>query len=277
MTQAAGKDSHVQQLLGMYVLGALSPDEHVAVEDHLAECGVCRTECAELGEVSAFLDLLSQADVDALAEAFPLTPAGSAPEVPQVPHVPPPRAAPSARPSAGAPPTHGPPSGTAPAGRPAGRGARPAGSARRGRALGGRPVRVVLAAVAIALVLGVGVGVWLTVGSTGSTVAFAGSEANAATGVSMSVSVAAQGNGSHVDATVNGLTAGVEYQLYAVDAAGHTMVVARWVPDHGSQAVSGDIPTSVSDLAFFSVAEQGGAVLVTLRLAAADRATPRSP
>src|SRR5258708_28468561 len=68
MSKAGNPNEHVQLSLGLYVLGALPPDDYVAVGRHLAMCSLCRTECDELAEVSAFMALLSVADVDALTE-----------------------------------------------------------------------------------------------------------------------------------------------------------------------------------------------------------------
>ncbi|MER7211720.1 MULTISPECIES: zf-HC2 domain-containing protein [Streptosporangium] len=52
----------VRMSLGVYVLGALEPEECVLVEAHLAECEGCRAEFEELTGVAAFLEKVSQED-----------------------------------------------------------------------------------------------------------------------------------------------------------------------------------------------------------------------
>lgn len=49
--------SHAEagELLGVYALDALDPDERLAVEAHAEQCGACQTEIAEHREVAAFL------------------------------------------------------------------------------------------------------------------------------------------------------------------------------------------------------------------------------
>ncbi|MEV8634430.1 zf-HC2 domain-containing protein [Streptosporangium sp. NPDC051023] len=49
--------------LGVYVLGALEPEECVLVEAHLAECDGCRAEFEELTGVAGFLGKVSEEDV----------------------------------------------------------------------------------------------------------------------------------------------------------------------------------------------------------------------
>ncbi|MEV0117327.1 zf-HC2 domain-containing protein [Streptomyces sp. NPDC050844] len=70
MTVSPSGSTHVELLLGAYVLGALSPDECRQVADHLAECDSCSTAHAELSDAPAFLALLTEAD---LAEGFGLS------------------------------------------------------------------------------------------------------------------------------------------------------------------------------------------------------------
>jgi anti-sigma-K factor RskA len=48
---------HVDDLIATYVLGALSDDERIRVEEHLRECERCRTEAAELAAVAGLLPL----------------------------------------------------------------------------------------------------------------------------------------------------------------------------------------------------------------------------
>lgn len=58
MTQPACGCGHMKLLLGAYVLRALSPIELAKVDRHLAQCEVCQSERAELGEVTFLLSLL---------------------------------------------------------------------------------------------------------------------------------------------------------------------------------------------------------------------------
>ncbi|WP_433372238.1 anti-sigma factor family protein [Streptosporangium sp. CA-115845] len=57
----------VRMSLGVYVLGALEPDERVLVEAHLAECAECAAELAELSGVVTFLGRVSEDDVAQVA------------------------------------------------------------------------------------------------------------------------------------------------------------------------------------------------------------------
>lgn len=57
----------VRMSLGVYVLGALGPDERVFVEAHLAGCAECAAELAELTGVAAFLGRVSEGDVAQVA------------------------------------------------------------------------------------------------------------------------------------------------------------------------------------------------------------------
>ncbi|WP_326830314.1 zf-HC2 domain-containing protein [Streptosporangium sp. NBC_01810] len=57
----------VRMSLGVYLLGALEPDERVLVEAHLAECAECAAELAELSGVATFLGRVSEADVAQVA------------------------------------------------------------------------------------------------------------------------------------------------------------------------------------------------------------------
>ncbi|MDP9884902.1 putative anti-sigma-YlaC factor YlaD [Sinomonas atrocyanea] len=57
MSTGPFRPGHEQRAdLGAYVLGALSPQERQAVEEHLAECAPCRAELAGLETLPALLD-----------------------------------------------------------------------------------------------------------------------------------------------------------------------------------------------------------------------------
>ena len=53
---------HLNTALGAYVLGALAPGEHAAVERHLARCSSCATEHAALAGLRELLDATVGAD-----------------------------------------------------------------------------------------------------------------------------------------------------------------------------------------------------------------------
>ncbi|QDY08128.1 hypothetical protein FJK98_13975 [Micromonospora sp. HM134] len=90
----------------------------------------------------------------------------------------------------------------------------------------------------------------------------------AATRLSVTVSARTDGPGpvSDVRATVVGLTAGVQYRLYAVAADTRTYQVSQWTATAGPQEVTGEIPAVVDTLAFFAVAETDGTALVSARI-----------
>jgi anti-sigma factor RsiW len=58
----SGCETH-GDLVGAYVLGALDPDEHAAMKQHLEECEVCRREYAALAGLPVLLDRIVPADV----------------------------------------------------------------------------------------------------------------------------------------------------------------------------------------------------------------------
>jgi anti-sigma-K factor RskA len=69
-------DLHCPELeqVGVYVLGALEPDEREAYEAHLETCDECREEYEKLAHLPAMLDLV--APVPVLAPLLPAAPAG---------------------------------------------------------------------------------------------------------------------------------------------------------------------------------------------------------
>jgi hypothetical protein len=249
MTRPANGDEHVQLQLGLFVLGALSPQEHLAVTEHLARCPQCWQESIELSEVPAFLSLLTPQDVDQLAREFGAESRGGGPTVPT------PRTPVADRPASGGRAATGP-------------GRRPHRPRSR-TGLTGR-ARFVVSAVAVALVVGIGVGVWLRGGGPVA-ITLAGSDTNTVTGVTISVTVTGQAHGSRVDATVKGLRPGVEYQLYVVDVHGQTTIVAHWVAGEGPYTYSGDLAATTDDIAFFTVTQTDGSVVVTVRVAKSDQ------
>ena len=61
--------------LGVYVLGALEPEERDAVHAHLATCDECRAELADLETLPALLASVSMDDAVALGDGLPQEPA----------------------------------------------------------------------------------------------------------------------------------------------------------------------------------------------------------
>ena len=259
MTQYSVGRDHTQVQLGLYVLGALSPDESAAVDAHVAECAQCRTESARLGEVPAFLSMLTSEQVRSIADAFP----------------PPPR--PDAhRTAAHVIGVHRPRAGSETR-RPSGGGdsartqaqARSDGSRRpptRASLRLGRRTSFWLVLTATALVLGVGVGLRLA-SSSPTVITLAGTETDTVTGATMSVGVVGADMAAHVNATVKGLRPGVEYELYAVDATGRTQVIARWLGEDKPYTYVGDLSVRVDKLAFFTIRQNGGGVVITVKVA----------
>ncbi|KWV29577.1 hypothetical protein [Micromonospora rifamycinica] len=169
-----------------------------------------------------------------------------------------------------APPDRRPPGDPGPAGR--GPGGRGSDRSRRGRR---RWLVAGTLAVVAAVSLGVTIGQWQQGGppdarstvnpvNAGVTVEGAGVTAR------LSVTVVARPDGSGpvsgVRATVVGLTAGVDYRLYAVAADTRTYQVAQWTATAGPQEVTGEIPVALETLAFFAVAEADGTAVVSARI-----------
>lgn len=62
MASARERGTHVQILLGAYILGGLSAAEDAAVREHLDRCALCRAEHDELTCVPGWLDLLAESE-----------------------------------------------------------------------------------------------------------------------------------------------------------------------------------------------------------------------
>jgi hypothetical protein len=248
MTTPGNADGHVQHDLGLYVLGALPQAERAAVEEHLRECGACRAECEELGQVPAFLGLLSLPEVQGLASTHP------------EPDVAAPARVPRSRP--------GLPGATAPApGRPPGGPTRAVSTAppvRRDRRRGVlHRYRFVLYAAAVAMLVGIVTGATLR---PGDPVALAGTEVDTSSGVRLSITAVGQDEGSHVTGDVSGLRPRLEYRLYAVAASGETREVTRWVGGEGGHRFDGDVTMAADKLAFFTVVGPDGGVVVRVHV-----------
>jgi anti-sigma factor RsiW len=263
MSQLGSRDDHFHRL-GLFVLGALPLDEHLAVEEHVAQCPRCQAECDELSEVPAFLSVLSEEDIRMLAEEF--APERDTPPVPKR-HPVVDRSAGLVRPAPPSMPTRS----SRPGDSPPGRHARPRRSVRDRVAAslppGGRG-RLVVAAIMVTLAVGIGIGTWLQTSGSGPfvPVTFAAAATDGATGASVSIVVTGKGNGAHVEATVGGLRAGVQYQLFAVTVRGETEVATRWIGADGQSTVTADLDRPPQEWAFFTVAQMDGVVVVSVRV-----------
>ncbi|MEV6705977.1 hypothetical protein [Micromonospora wenchangensis] len=277
-----------------YLWGDLDPQDEWEFERHLGTCTICLDECDRLGPlVGAFSGLTPGeiADLRAVpaADSAPVVPAAdSAPVVPALGVTPPPEAPPAAEslpatelpPAPELPPAVDAASRPVPADRPPSRGADGRGPAGRAPDRVRRGRRRWLVAGTLAMVAAVSLGVTLgqrqqvgvpdarrsTVNPVAAGVRVEG--VGAATRLSVTVSARPDGPGpaSDVRATVLGLTAGVQYRLYAVAADTRTYQVAQWTATAGPQEVTGEIPAAVDTLAFFAVAETDGTALVSARI-----------
>ncbi|MEV0941457.1 hypothetical protein AB0I90_13890 [Micromonospora wenchangensis] len=277
-----------------YLWGDLDPQDEWEFERHLGTCTICLDECDRLGPlVGAFSGLtpgeIADLRVVPAAESAPVVPAAeSAPVVPALGVTPPPEAPPAAEslpatelpPAPELPPAVDAASRPVPADRPPSRGADGRGPAGRAPDRARRGRRRWLVAGTLAMVAAVSLGVTLgqrqqvgvpdarrsTVNPVAAGVTVEG--VGAATRLSVTVSARTDGPGpaSDVRATVLGLTAGVQYRLYAVAADTRTYQVAQWTATAGPQEVTGEIPAAVDTLAFFAVAETDGTALVSARI-----------
>ena len=103
-----------------------------------------------------------------------------------------------------------------------------------------------------------------------------GATTDQSTGAGLSVELSGGGDTVGVRAKVSGVHAGVTYELYAVDTAGRTYSVSRWLGTDTEQVIQGDLHAPAKRVAFFAVTEMGGRVVVTLRFAAGS-AAPSGP
>ncbi|MBO4161808.1 hypothetical protein [Micromonospora antibiotica] len=105
-----------------------------------------------------------------------------------------------------------------------------------------------------------------TVNPVNAGVTVEGVGASARLSVTVSARTDRPGPVADVRATVIGLTAGVEYRLYAVAADTRTYQVAQWTATTGPQEVTGEIAVAVDTLAFFAVAQADGTAVVSARI-----------
>jgi hypothetical protein len=91
-----------------------------------------------------------------------------------------------------------------------------------------------------------------------------------ATGIAISVAVAGQG----AKATLTGLRESVRYELYVVAADGQTFRLAELTGGSGVQQAGGELPVPAADVAFFSLRQADGTVVVTAAVPQPDPAPP---
>lgn len=255
---ATCRDPEMLALLGFYVVDKLAAAERVALERHLSECASCRAELDEIDPVVPALRLLGEAEIQDLVTEFGTpTPTPDAPSAPVVPSTP-------TRSDADRPPRRvaGP---GAPTSTPPGPGR---GRLKRPR----RRRRLAVGLLAMVAVVGVvtAVAVQRPDPPAPAPVGIAAS-GDTAEGVAMSVEIV----GETARATLTGLREGVRYELYAVTGDGQTLRLAELTGAAGSQDVIGDLPVPAGEVAFFSVRQADGAVVVTVGVSPTTTAWPR--
>ncbi|MDQ0620684.1 zf-HC2 domain-containing protein [Arthrobacter globiformis] len=78
-----GKEVH--ELLGAYLLGGLEDAERLRFEDHLKQCGTCRSELSDLESLPGLLDAVPVPDAVALAVPAAIRPGSNAALPPPAP------------------------------------------------------------------------------------------------------------------------------------------------------------------------------------------------
>jgi anti-sigma-K factor RskA len=224
-------DRHVRQSLALFVMGALREDMCEEVDAHIDRCDVCRIELRELHEMTFALALVSASDLEELA---------AAPSDAQPVHV-----AAAAEPRSRPEPAVG----------------RPVRRRLGVRALLAAHTRSVALAAVFALVIGFTAGLFLR--ASGTPVATAAAYAdNQATGVSLSVSATGRDGKVSIHASVDGLRPGETYNMFVVTADGVAYFVRQWSSPDGSQVIDQEVGVPVDSLAYFTVAEAAGRVVM---------------
>ncbi|ROO63193.1 putative zinc finger protein [Micromonospora sp. Llam0] len=268
MNDAACHDRDVHALLGFYVIGKLDDDERRAVDRHLSDCSVCRAARDEIGPVVPALRLLGRSDVRDLVAEFGVPTMGevrTAP-APDVPAPPPVAGSPAVvdrpvvadGPDAGRPPRRSERGGAPPG--------RPAATKRRWRrwqlSVGGLVVVVLAGAVATIVAQWPEQAAPQPAGITAS--------GDSSAGVTIEIEIDAQ----IIRVTLDGLRSGLPYELYAVTGDGGTFRVAELTGASGAQEVEGELPVPADTVAFFSVRQADGAVVVTAEVGGAAPTDP---
>jgi hypothetical protein len=243
MTTAVGKsvgdDEHPEFELGLFALGALNADEEHEILVHLAECDACRTECDDLGDAALFLSLLPRDRVRQIVDssAQPVSGVTAVPQARNRPAVPPRFSTPTLR----------------------------AGAAW----LAPKRTRLAVAAAILgaAIASGVGVGMWLESSRDGGVLitTVSATATNDATGATAAIQVQPDAHGRYqLQAIVVGLQPGVEFQLTATRRSGRTDVIFRGVAAGGRQTITATTFVPPDEVAFFTVAQLDGSIVVTV-------------
>jgi len=229
--------------LGAYLLGALSPDERLAMERHIAGCAVCQGELVQLAPLPG---LLRHTPFEELPETV--------------------RAAESLRPAA---PASVPPAATEPPAPPAPPPLPPARDGGRRRAPS-RTRRALLGAGLAVAGAALGAGLYAGVAGPSSSVS-AGhptetmSATDPHTHVSATAALTAEAWGTRMDLSLRGLPAGTTCRLLVRSRDGGTETAGTWGSGYSSAAT---VPVSTSmspqDISGMTVVTASGATLVTL-------------
>ncbi|GLY97272.1 zf-HC2 domain-containing protein [Actinoplanes sp. NBRC 103695] len=81
------------------------------------------------------------------------------------------------------------------------------------------------------------------------------------TGVALSVSVTANGQGVTTTATIAGLHEGAGYRLFGYTFDGRQRPVANWTGRKGSQQITGELPVEIADISHFVVTRDAKTVV----------------
>lgn len=221
--------------LGVYLVGAIDPDERAAVDVHLQDCPRCRAELADLAMVPALLDKLS---LDDLAEVAPLPVATDDLFV---------------RIAARVEADESGSDGTA------------TDLAKVVELPKWRRWRVVAAAAAVVIVVG---GASATAVSVLHSTSDGPNWHKATAGpVSMSIAVSSQATGSALRVAVSGLPEDEDCWLYAVADDGTKELVSRWEATYAGEAqVTGSTTIPAAELNRLELVGRGGTHLVTVRV-----------
>lgn len=258
MNDAVCHDPYQRLLLGLYAIGKLDDGERVALERHLSDCSVCRTDRDQVAPVVPALRLLSDTDIRELIEEF--TPAVREPAttlLDPVHHAEMASVDDSSRPSMA-----GATTAVAAAVRPAARPPRWADESVAGPDRSGprrRRRQVSVAALVVVMVAGVATAIAVRRPDPvpPASVSAVASGDNA-TGIAISVTVA----GQSAQATLTGLHDGVRYELHVVTADGQTFRLAELTGGAGVQHAASDLPVPMGDIVSFSLRQVDGAVVV---------------
>ena len=241
-----GAGAHVEAELPLFHLGALSAAEGRVVVAHLDECSDCRAAQAEVCQVLGTLALLTEDRedvVDAFGAPGTARPAASPSADSAESHKPRTREAVSAKPASGV----SAPGKSAPAREVT----RPGGARRRRRSLIAASCMLVsvltVGGLAVTALLHDGPGAADRPATTVALTAVA-SATDRDTGAQASVFLTEQSDGVALRATLDGLTEGHDYRLYAQAYSGQLWPIVNWTGADGVQEVHGVVPSTLAAL-----------------------------